>query len=91
MANCLEIHLWVDFIVFSFERFPVSSAVGSSLLGPCNVAVFARRKDYSAIKIPCPFSFSLLALLCEEWIVSGWKIQLKFNTESLRKGFCNST
>lgn len=65
-------------------------AFGSSLLGPCNV-VLARRKDYSAIKIPCPFSFSFLAFPCEEWIVSVWKIQLRLNTERLRGGLCNST
>lgn len=79
----------MDFNVVFFERFPVNFAFGSSLLGPCNVA-FARRKDCSAIKIPCSFSFSLLELLCEDWIVSVWKIQLRFNTESLRGGLYNS-
>lgn len=54
-------------------------------------AMFARRKDCSAIKIPCPFSFSLLALLCEELIVSVWEIQLRFNTESFRGGLYNPT
>lgn len=89
MAECLKIHLWIDFNVFSFERFPVNFAFGSSLLGPCNVA-FARRKDCSAIKIPCSFSFSLLELLCEEWIVSVRKIQLRFSTENIRGGLYKS-
>lgn len=37
MANCLEIHLGVDFNVCSLERFPGNFPFGSSLLGPCNV------------------------------------------------------